>query len=210
LPEAPLNAERLAEQCCYDVIPRKRIEPPAQVPLGHDAATYLRQLCETEITRHHWSNEQAARRRLDQEIQALCSLDFAGHCLLLGELASEAHRQGWPLTLRGSGGASLVCYLLALSQANPIRHALRFERFANPAREGPPDLDIDLATDSIDAVRAWLVQKYKPEHVGRVGMCVTFQERSALRAVAEAYGVTKEQMGPLMAPLNPARRSVRC
>src|SRR5262249_36824140 len=101
LPDAPLNAEKLAAECCYDVIPRRRIEPPIRVPLGHDATSFLRQTCEELFKRHQWPNEPAARRRLEYEMQTLSNLDFAGHGVFMAELAAEARRQNWPLTLRG-------------------------------------------------------------------------------------------------------------
>jgi len=203
LPDAVANTERLAEACRSDVLPRGRVLPPCQVPAGQDPDTYLRLTCEREFPRRQWQDEPGARRRLEHELKVIAATDFSGHFLAVGDLAREARAQGWPFALRGSAGGSLVCHLLGITDADPLRHGLRFERFLHPGRESPPDIDLDFAAQVRSKAWNWLLKRFGADHVARVGMLTTFRARSAFRAAAAAHGATKEQLRPLLDSLGP-------
>jgi DNA polymerase III alpha subunit len=201
LPDALANASKLAEICREDVLPRGTLPLPAQVPQGQTAAGYLRLLCERALPLRGFADEAAARRRLEQELAVIGQLDMAAYFLAAGEIAAEARKQHWPTSLRGSAAASLVCYLLGVSDVDPVRHGLRLERFLHPGRCDPPDIDLECADQVRGRLWAAILKRYGPTHVARVGSVHRLQPRSAFEAAALAHGLTRDQVAGLLEEL---------
>jgi DNA polymerase-3 subunit alpha len=197
LPDALANAGRLAEVCRSDVLPRGVVLPPAKLPDGQDAEGYLRLLCERAMPQRTWQDEPAVRRRLAQELAVIGQHDLAAYFLAVGDIAAEARRRGWPLSLRGSAGSSLVCYLLGISDVNPLRHGLRLERFLHAGRADTPDLDLEFASQYRAGIFTWAVRHHGQDRVARVGSWHHMQGRSAFAAAALAHGVPKAHLRPL-------------
>jgi DNA polymerase III alpha subunit len=196
-PDALANAARLAEMCRGDVLPRGRVAPPARVPDGQDADSYLRLLCERALPQRAWSDEPAVRRRLGEELALVGQHDLAPYLLAVHEIAAEARQRGWPFALRGSAAASLVCHLLGVTDVNPLAHNLRLERFLHAGRAELPDIDLEFAAQYRSGIFTWAVRHFGAGHVARVGSWHHYQAESAFAAAAAAHGLTKQQLQPL-------------
>jgi DNA polymerase-3 subunit alpha len=197
LPEAVTNTRLLGELCRGDVLPRGRVPLPVKLPSGQDPNGYLKLLCERAIPTRAWQDESAVRRRLTQELAVIAQFNLSNYFVTVAEIAAESRRQGWPMSLRGSAGSSLVCYLLAITDVDPLRHGLRLERFLHAGRASVPDIDLDFASQYRSQLFTWVVRHFGQAHTARVGLWQKFGPRSAFAAAAAAHGVTPAQMRPL-------------
>jgi DNA-directed DNA polymerase III PolC len=198
LPEAVVNTARLADQCRSDVLPRGQVLPPARLPEGQDAPGYLRLLCERGMAHRPGADGRAPWPRLEQELTAIRQRDLEAYFLAVYEIAAEARRQGIPMALRGSAGNSLVCYLLGITEVDPLRFGLPFERFLHPGWPDLPDIDLDFDAKSRGRVLEAVVARYGTDHCARVGSLQRLQPRSAFRAAATAHGLSAAQAAPLL------------
>jgi DNA polymerase III alpha subunit len=198
LPDALANAGRLAEICRSDVLPRGIVLPPAKLPDGQDPESYLRLLCERALTQRTVPDEPGVRRRLAEELSVISQHDLPAYFLAVHEIAAEAHRRSWPISLRGSAGSSLVCHLLGISDINPLRFGLRMERFLHSGRSELPDIDLDFATQYRKGIFTWAVKHFGQEHVARVGAWHHLRPHKAFEAAATARGLAKPQLRPLL------------
>src|SRR5262245_47089751 len=153
------------------------------------------------MTPKNLTAQPAVRRRLGEELSVIGVLGLSGYFLLCGEIADEATRQGWPFNLRGSAGASLVLHLLGLTDADPVEHGLRFERFLSAAREKPPDVDCEFASNQRGKVLQWLVKKHGADHVARVGTYSHLRAVSSLKVAMKLDGLSDEQIKAVRQPL---------
>jgi len=122
--------------------------------------------------------------RIDYELSVIESKGFSTYFLVIDDIVKMASRTCG----RGSGAASIVSYGLGITNIDPLRHNLYFERFLNQARPDPPDLDIDFAWDERDDLIKAVIEKYGPEHCARVANHNFFRYRSAMRETAKAFG----------------------
>jgi DNA polymerase-3 subunit alpha/error-prone DNA polymerase len=122
--------------------------------------------------------------RIQYELGIIEQKGFAPYFLVIDDIVRMASRTCG----RGSGAASIVSYALGITNVEPLRHNLYFERFLNPARPDPPDLDIDFAWDERDDLIKAVIEKFGPDHCARVANHNMFRYRSALRETAKAYG----------------------
>lgn len=128
--------------------------------------------------------------RLDYELAVIDEKGFSSYFLAVADIVRRSS-----LTCgRGSAAASIVAYCLGITNVDPIRHHLYFERFLNPQRIDPPDIDVDFAWDERDALFEEVTREYGEDHCARVCNMVHFRERSALRETARAYGIPEEEI----------------
>jgi DNA-directed DNA polymerase III PolC len=212
LPEAIVNTERLGEVCRSDVLPRGIVLPPARVPRAHDAAAYLRLLCERGLRRRieQESNPQGSktrpgawriegyRDRLKEELHIINQRDLAGYFLVVRGIARDARRRGYPMALRGSAGNSLVCYLLGITNVDPLRFGLPLERFLHAGRPDLPDIDLDFDWKVRDEVIARVFARYGDEHTAMISTHQFLQPASAFREAAKVHGLSNEQISRLL------------
>lgn len=155
--------------------------PPSLHP---DADGELRTRAQAGMRRRYGERPVAeVVERLDRELRVISAKGFSGYILTVADLAAGRRTCG-----RGSGASSLVCYCLGITGVDPVRYHLLFERFLNPARTDPPDLDVDFPWDERDAVLAAAIRTYGREHVAMVANHLYLRRWSALRVVARAYG----------------------
>ncbi|HAT10876.1 MAG TPA: hypothetical protein DCS97_09855 [Planctomycetes bacterium] len=155
------------------------------MPPSHhaDADAELRRRAEAGVRRRFVEVTDGIRARLDHELTVIAAKGFSGYILTVADLAAGRRTCG-----RGSGASSLVVYCLGITNVDPIRYRLMFERFLNPARSDPPDLDVDFPWDERDAVLAAAIARYGHGHVAMVANHNHLRRWSALRIVARAYG----------------------
>jgi DNA polymerase-3 subunit alpha len=127
--------------------------------------------------------------RLDHELAVIQSQGYSSLFLIMEEIVQFARKSGIPMSSRGSAASSLVAHCLGITSPDPMRHNLYFERFLNPARTTPPDIDTDLCSRRRDEVIRFVYQRFGDERVAMVCTTNRFRRRSALREVAKAYGL---------------------
>ncbi len=135
--------------------------------------------------------------RLNYEISVIHSMGYTGYFLIVYDIVEYAKSQNIPAVGRGSAGDSLVSYCLGITNVDPIKHNLYFERFLHPERKSPPDIDIDLCWKNRDKVIDYVFKKYGKEKCAMIAAFVTFQSRSSFRDVAKAYGLSQAEVNGL-------------
>ncbi len=129
-----------------------------------------------------------AAARLNYELESISQHGFAPLFLVVADIVRFARRAGIPVSTRGSVANSLVAYTLGITTVDPLAHDLLFERFLNPARSNPPDIDLDFCSRRRDEVLAYVRRTYGEEHVALVATVATLQPKSAVRETAKAFG----------------------
>ncbi len=201
VPEAYANTLKIAEmidlELRYDKFLLPEIETP---PEFEDMGCYLRALCEEGAKQKYPEITDEIRTRIDFELDVIHGMGFDGYYLVVKDLIDNARKQGVPVGPgRGSGAGSIVAYLLNITQIDPIRYGLLFERFLNPDRISMPDFDIDFCAQKRGMVIDYIVQKYGRESVTQIITFSTLGAKSVIKDVArvlmvpasEANNITK-------------------
>ena len=139
--------------------------------------------------------------RLEHELEVIRDKGFSGYILTVADLAAGRRTCG-----RGSGASSLVVYCLGITQVDPVRYRLLFERFLSPSRTDPPDLDVDFPWDERDAVFVAALERYGRAHVAMVSTHQRIRPKGALRAVARAWGIPDADTSAVGGQLRAQRR----
>ncbi|WP_374712178.1 DNA polymerase III subunit alpha, partial [Symbiobacterium terraclitae] len=192
VPGALENTLAIAERCNVE-IPFGQIHlPHYALPAGYDAAGYLRKLCYDRIgPRYGGSPPPGAMERLEHELNVITSMGFPGYFLIVWDFVEYARSRGIPVGPgRGSGASSLVAYVLGITDVDPLRYGLLFERFLNPERVDMPDFDIDFCYERRGEVIEYVHNKYGAECVAQVITFNTMAARAAVRDVGRALGMS--------------------
>jgi DNA-directed DNA polymerase III PolC len=197
LPEALRNLSELAERLPDDVFPRQTVLPPARVPRRLGAQQFLRQLCERGLRRRSLYGQPAAHERLGEELVIIEASSLAPYFLVVRDLARYARNRGLPMALRGSAGNSLVCYLLEITDVDPLRFGLALDRFLHIGRPDLPDIDLDFDWRVRDEVIARAFRRYGDAHTAMVSSHLFLQPRSAFREAGKIHGLSNEQITEL-------------
>ncbi|MBM3889529.1 MAG: DNA polymerase III subunit alpha, partial [Verrucomicrobia bacterium] len=156
LPDAIRNTRVVADQCNVKLDFGRNLYPVFDPPEGFTREAYLRHLCHEGVKRRYGfdpaeknltDEQRAVMDRLEHELNIIQRTRFVSYFLIVGDFVNFAKQQGIPVGCRGSAAGSLVTYLLEISAVDPLRYGLLFERFLNPDRLSPPDIDIDLSDD---------------------------------------------------------------
>lgn len=193
LPEALANSERIAELCQHDWFEHGVIFPAFAGQNEAESIQALREKCR-EGLQWRWGAESAAfqrkaGQRLRHELSIIEPKGFASYFLVVEDIV----RQSRITCGRGSAAASAVSYCLGITHVDPIKHNLFFERFLNPARVDPPDIDVDFPWDERDQILDYVFGRY-PERVAMVSNHITFGARSAVREIAKVYGMPEAEI----------------
>ncbi len=188
-PDALGRTREIAEECNLEFELGKWVFPHFPLPPGITPEDELRRLCLLGLEKRYGRLRTKLIERLNYELSVIAKLGYPEYLLAVHDIVQEANRRGIPNLGRGSAANSLVCYALYLTHVDPLRYNLYFERFLNPERTSPPDLDIDFNWNRRDDIIEYVYQKYGEERVAMVSTHVTFQARSALRETAKAMGL---------------------
>jgi DNA polymerase III subunit alpha len=194
IPEALGNASMIAEMCEFKFDLGKWKFPKFVAPDGVTSPDYLRNLCVDGAQKRYGRCDGKIVDRLNYELSIISDLYLSDYFLIVWDINRFAKREGIPSVGRGSAADSLVSYLLFLTNVDPIRHDLFFERFLNRERKDPPDIDLDFCWRRRDRVLDYVYKKYGPEHVAMISSHVTFGGRSAMREVTKALGIPLEEV----------------
>ena len=149
---------------------------------------YLADVCRNNLTAKYGELSEAMRARLNTELEIITSTGFARYMLIVADIVQAARDLNILAAPRGSVAGSLVAYALGITPLNPLDYGLLFERFLNPARIAPPDIDLDIADDDRPRLLDWVVRTYGRERVAHISTHSVQGSRSALKDAAKAIG----------------------
>ena len=198
-PQAVAKAREVLDACTLRFPAQAPpVFPHFDVPDGQTPASYLRQLATAGLLRRHADADLAMRQRLDRELAVIEPMGFAPYFLVVRQIAELAKERGIACVGRGSAADSLVAYALGLTDADPIRYGLLFERFLNPARQDLPDIDLDFCWRRRDELLRAVYDHFGHDHVAMIATYNTCGPRAAYSEAAKAGGLP---------PAEAARRS---
>jgi error-prone DNA polymerase len=175
--------------------------PAFVTPAGMDEQEYLTVLVHEGATRKYGPREServpGAWRQIDHELGVIGALGFAGYFLTVWDITEFCRRSNIYCQGRGSAANSAVCFSLGITNADAVKLHLFFERFLSPARDGPPDIDVDIESGRREEVIQYVYQRYGRHHAAQVAAVITYRPRSALRDVARAFGYSEEAANQL-------------
>ncbi|OGK15314.1 DNA polymerase III subunit alpha [Candidatus Roizmanbacteria bacterium RIFCSPLOWO2_02_FULL_37_19] len=193
LPEAIENSQKIADMCDVDVPHGKWILPIYPLPEEESPEEHLREMVK-ERTEKRLQITEEAKIRLEYELNIICTKGYATYFLIVQDFVNWAKKNGIAVGPgRGSVAGSLVAYVLAISDINPLDYNVPFERFLNPDRPTPPDIDIDFADKRRDEVLAYVTNKYGGDKVAQIITFGRMEARLAVRDVARALGLPYSQ-----------------
>lgn len=196
-PEAIAATDEIAARCQLDLPLYQPHLPEVELPNGVQPIDQLRRLAREGAQVRYPDHGPEIAARLDHELEIIESTGYASLFLIMQEIIEFAHQADVPTSSRGSASSSLVAHCLGITTPDPVRLNLYFERFLNPARKSPPDVDTDLDSTRRDLVIRHIYECYGDERVAMVATINRFRRRSALREVAKVHGLQPEQIKPL-------------
>ena len=188
-PEAIANTVRIAERCHLE-LETTPLLPRFEVPAGDTADSYLRRLAEEGLKRRYPEMTQAIKDRFDMEFSVIKDMGYAAYFLIVSDFTDYARKNGVAVGPgRGSAAGSIVSYALGITELDPIRHGLIFERFLNRERISMPDIDMDFDDRNRDRVIEYVGRKYGQDHVAQIITFGTMKARAVIRDVGRALDV---------------------
>ena len=193
LPELIINSTEIAKRCnVHFELYKKNYLPDFPIPEGLNIAQFLTQESQAGLDSRLQGLEvdrQVYDDRLAFELSVIIQMDFPGYFLIVADFISWSKDNGIPVGPgRGSGAGSLVAYVLGITNVDPIKHELLFERFLNPERVSMPDFDIDFCTDRRDEVIEYVSKKYGAEKVSQIITYGTMAAKGVVRDVGRVLG----------------------
>jgi len=203
-PEAIENTVRIARRCDTDV-PDRRKEvsqylPDFKLPQGFDNIdNYLKHITMQGLEKRYAMNADGnngakwedIKKRAEYELEIIISMGFTGYFLIVSDFVNYAREHGIPVGPgRGSGAGSIVAYSLRITDIDPLKYSLLFERFLNPERISMPDFDIDFANEGREDVINYVTEKYGKERVGQIITFGTLGAKAVIKDVARSLGIS--------------------
>ncbi|MEA1925622.1 MAG: DNA polymerase III subunit alpha [Patescibacteria group bacterium] len=192
IPEAITNTQKIADSCNVEIEFGKTILPNFEVPQGETTDSYLRKLCEKGIKKRYRNEAFTAkhRQRMNYELKVISKMGFSSYFLIVQDFINWAKKQGIVVGPgRGSAAGSFVSYLTGITDLDPIKYDLLFERFLNPDRISMPDVDTDFADHRRDEVLQYCRKKYGHDHVAQIITFGTMAARAAIRDVGRVLDI---------------------
>ncbi len=191
IPQALSNTQEIVEKCNLEIHLGETQLPFFEVPDKETAETYLRKLTQAGLEKHFGGNiPPTYLERMNYELSIIEKTGFASYFLIVQDLINWAKNQGIIVGPgRGSAAGSFVSYLIGITNLDPIKYDLLFERFLNPERISMPDIDMDFADDRRDAVLDYVRKKYGNDHVAQIITFGTMAARAAIRDAGRALGL---------------------
>ena len=189
--EAIENTARIAERCDLDFVFNEYHLPSFPVPEGYTDESYFRKLCMEGFRERYQDPPESYRERLEYEIGVISRMGYVNYYLIVWDFIRYAKETGIPVGPgRGSGAASIVAYCMHITEVDPMKYALIFERFLNPERVSMPDFDTDFCQERRGEVIEYVTRKYGADHVAQIVTYGTMAARGAIRDVGRALNFT--------------------
>jgi len=197
------RAQEVANKCNCEWEYGKTIWPVYDLPDTQTPENKLKELTYEGFNKRFGEGTEEYRDRIKYELELIEKMGFPTYFLVVADFISWAKAQGIPVGPgRGSGAGSLVCYCLGITEVDPIKYGLYFERFLNPARVSLPDLDIDFCKRRRGEVMAYVIDKYGEDKVAQIGTYAVFKPRGSLRDFSRVLGYTT-QVGDQLSSMVP-------
>ena len=189
---------RVADRCHFSLDELKYQYPEEVVPAGETPASYLRKITYEGATRR-WPDGMSARvqQQVEHELALIGELHYEPYFLTVYDIVSFARSQNILCQGRGSAANSAVCYCLGVTEIDPARMSMLFERFISKERNEPPDIDIDFEHERREEVIQYLYKKYGRERAALTAVVISYQPKSAIRDVGKALGFDSELLEKL-------------
>jgi len=198
LPQAVSITVDIAARCDIQISEERENMPIYEVPEGMTAATYLRQLCYEALPMRYPGYNTEIEKRLDCELSVITKMGCAAYFLIVWDFIRYAREKDIPVGPgRGSAPGSLVNYLLQITNVDPLRFNLLFERFLNPDRISMPDIDIDLCEKRGEEVIDYAIKRYGADHVSQIATFGTMNARAAINDVGRAMNIPYVEVNQL-------------
>ncbi|MBP2650617.1 MAG: dnaE [Firmicutes bacterium] len=190
-PEAVLNTCRIAERCNVDIEFGKLHLPEFPIPGGASADDYLRQLCSRRFPELYPNDTDEANERLEYELSVIKTMGYSGYFLIVWDFVNYARKESIPVGPgRGSAAGSIVAYLLGITNIDPIKYGLLFERFLNPERVSMPDIDIDFCYEKRSRIIDYVIRRYGADRVAQIITFGTMAAKAAIRDVGRVLSMS--------------------
>lgn len=190
LPDAIENSKKIANSCQLDVPIGNWILPKFPLPEDETPESYLKKISKENLPKRYKKPSSEIKDRLGYELNVICSKGFAPYFLIVSDFVNWAKENGIRVGPgRGSAAGSLVSYVLRITSIDPIEHGLPFERFLNPQRPSPPDIDLDFADERRDEVIEYVTQKYGEKKVAQIITFGTMEARGSIRDIGRVLGM---------------------
>lgn len=190
VPEAIANTIKITDMCNLEITLGKWIMPVFDVPAGKFSAQYLKEQVNLGLKKRYTEITSEIQERVDYELSVILKKGYEAYILIVADFVNWAKKHG--ITVgpgRGSNAGSIVSYALNISDVDPLFFKLPFERFLNPMRPSPPDIDLDFADNRRDEVINYVSEKYGKDKVAQVITFGTMEARGAVRDGGRALGM---------------------
>ncbi|UCB45291.1 MAG: DNA polymerase III subunit alpha [Spirochaetota bacterium] len=207
-PEAIKNTLEVTEKCNLSIELGKFHLPHFPIPEGYNAESYLRKLAEEGIKKRYSEVTEEGTKRLEMELKVIESMGFSTYFLIVWDFIQYARSQGIAVGPgRGSAAGSIVAYSLGITDVDPLKYGLLFERFLNVSRISMPDIDIDFDGDRRDEVISYVRRKYGDDKVAQIITFGAMKARAVIRDVARAMDI-QQQDADALAKMIPQRHDM--
>lgn len=191
IPEAIDNTARIAERCSFDFEFGNTKLPYFEIEEDISHFDYFKRCCYEGLNKRYGSPLAEYRERLEYELETVNKMGYTDYYLIVADFVSFAKSKGIPVGPgRGSGAGSLAAYCMGITDLDPMKYDLLFERFLNPERVSMPDFDIDFCYERRQEVIDYVTQKYGADHVAQIVTFGTLQTRAAIRDVGRTMGMS--------------------
>ena len=185
--EAFENTAKIADMCNVEFVFNQYHLPAFPVPEGYTNEEYFRKLCYDGFAERYTDPPKEYKDRLEYEISVISGMGYTNYYLIVWDFIRFAKEAGIPVGPgRGSGAASIVAYCMHITEVDPMKYALIFERFLNPERVSMPDFDTDFCQERRGEVIDYVMEKYGKDHVAQIATFGTMAARGAIRDVGRA------------------------
>ncbi|UAW97656.1 error-prone DNA polymerase [Halopseudomonas nanhaiensis] len=197
-PELLAETLRIAKRCQFDLGQLKYQYPHELVPVGHSPSSWLRELTE-QGARWRWSEgiTEQAREQIEKELSLIAEMGYESYFLTVHDIVRYAREQAILCQGRGSAANSAVCYALGITEIDPSRSSLLFERFLSKERNEPPDIDVDFEHDRREEVIQYIFRRYGRQRAALTAVVSSYHAAGALRDVGKALGLPPDQINAL-------------
>ena len=190
-PDAFENTVKIAQRCNVEFVFNQYHLPSFPVPEGYTNEEYFRKLCMDGFRERYPQPEEGYRERLEYEIGVISRMGYVNYYLIVWDFIRFAKESGIPVGPgRGSGAASIVAYCMHITEVDPMKYSLIFERFLNPERVSMPDFDTDFCQERRGEVIEYVMRKYGADHVAQIATFGTMAAKGAIRDVGRALNFT--------------------
>ncbi|MBO0472433.1 DNA polymerase III, alpha subunit [Enterococcus sp. DIV0840] len=188
------NAETLADSCALEIPLHQRLLPHYPIPEVKQAGEFLKELCLKKLPERISNVSAVYEERLAKELDIIHTMGFDDYFLIVWDVMAFAHERKIVTGAgRGSAAGSLVSYVLSITDVDPIKYDLLFERFLNPERHSMPDIDLDIPDNRREEVLQYVREKYGHYHMAQIATFGTMAAKMVLRDVARVFGLSQSE-----------------